>query len=93
MYIAASVVHSRDGWKLRVAECSHLRSVPFDAVEHLCWRTDHRLICRYRWGIGLLNWLSQDRHLLSIPLTREQAWEIEPECVTTWETIFAEDCG
>ena len=71
MYISAHVTHSDEGWQLRVAEATHLRTVLFDAVDYVCGLTKHRLICRYRWGLRLLGRLAQDRDLIRLTLTRQ----------------------
>lgn len=92
MYISANVVHSREGWKLRIAEASHLRAGLFEAVNLACGATNHRLICRYRWGLRLLSFLGQDRLLLQLPVSRQQAMKISPTIVTSAEEGFlAED--
>lgn len=92
MYISANVVPSREGWKLRIAEASHLRAGLFDAVDLACGATNHRLICRYRWGLRLLSFLGRDRLLLQLPVTRQQAMTISPQFVTRWaEEILSLD--
>lgn len=92
MYISANVVPSREGWKLRIAEASHLRAGLFEAVNLACGATNHRLICRYRWGLRLLSFLGQDRLLLQLPVSRQQAMKISPTIVTSAEEGFlAED--
>ncbi len=92
MYISANVVHSREGWKLRIAEASHPRAGLFDAVDLACGAANHRLICRYRWGLRLLSFLGQDRLLLQLSVTRQQAMKISPATVTrAEEDLLAED--
>lgn len=93
MYISAHVTHSCAGWQLRVAEATHLRSVCFAALDQVCGFTQHRLICRCRWGLRLLGRLAQDRDLIRLPLTRQQAIEIAPDFVARLEEeLLWDDC-
>ena len=93
MHISAHVTHSREGWHLRVAEASHFRTLPFDAVDHVCGLTKRRLICRYQWGLRLLSYLAQDRDLIQFPLIRQQAIEFVPDFVTRLEEeLLSDDC-